>query len=240
MPKTIPANAQALEGAVKSQTFYEDGFWIRPAKLKGKVVWITGCAPGGGGGSHDTSGFGGGGGGGGEAAVRHPVHLGAVPEAQYQVLLGAVGVGKAGGSSGSGTDGGDTTFGSLLTLEGGLGGGDADGGDGGGKAAMRGTGGTVQIDDAGNGTGSSTRLGGGGGGGGTDSQPETGRSGGNSFSPSAPVTASYNAGAGGGSLGNSGFTGDSVLPGFGGGGGGGREEAGQNGGASVLTLEWIE
>lgn len=113
-------DSRAIGGAVirKSVVINSSQTWTAPANLAGNTVWITGCAAGGSGaqngylsGSDAYGGFG------GCFVEKYPVQV--TPSTGYAVVIGA---GGAGVTSGNGQSGGDTTFGSLLTIKGGDGG----------------------------------------------------------------------------------------------------------------------
>jgi hypothetical protein len=88
--------------------------WTAPVNLAGNTVWITGCAGGGSG----AAGSGGGTGGyGGAYCEKSPVIV--APSSTNLVTIGA---GGAGVTNNNGNAGGNTSFGSLLTLRGGSGG----------------------------------------------------------------------------------------------------------------------
>lgn len=109
----VPSSASA------SQVFTATGTFNVPAAIN--MVWLTGTAAGGGGGdSNGGTGKGGSGGGAGEWCVRKPVIV--TPGAAITVTLGAVGAASSGTGSSNGGDAVDTTFDSLLTLDGGHGG----------------------------------------------------------------------------------------------------------------------
>lgn len=110
--------------------FTKSGSWTCPDGVT--TVYITGCAAGAGGAgggsaassSATRSASGGGGGGAGETAIRRTVTV--VPGTTYTVTIGAGSSGGAGGivsGNNNGTnsaDAGSTSFGTLLTLAGGL------------------------------------------------------------------------------------------------------------------------
>ncbi|WP_277966737.1 glycine-rich domain-containing protein [Pantoea trifolii] len=95
------------------------------------TLYVSGCAGGGGGGGGSSSMTSssastcGGGGGAGESTVKAPIAVTSGQVINY--IIGGAGTGGNGGATGSsgssGTSGGNTTFGSLLTLTGGAGGG---------------------------------------------------------------------------------------------------------------------
>lgn len=100
----------------KSQEFLVTDVWNRPLNLAGNTVWLTGCA---GGGSGGKGGFYASGGYGGAYCQRRPVTL----PANTDVFNVTIPEGGAANSvNGVGNNGGDLTFGSILTLKGGSGG----------------------------------------------------------------------------------------------------------------------
>lgn len=205
----------------RNSRFTANGSFTVPAGIT--TVYLTGCAAGGGGGGgagySSSAGAGGGGGGGaGESAIKVPVAV--TPGQTIAVGIGDGGIGGSsgsnGGNAGSGLAGGDTTFGTLLTLAGGKG--------GGGGSVVAGAGGRGGFPGGSYGTDSKgAGLGGDGGLGGSSpfgTAPGTSRA----FVPTANVTiapivgAGYGAGgAGGGAAYNSsgaGAAGSKGLPGF--------------------------
>lgn len=111
------------------QRFTTDGTFSVPPGVT--TVYVSGAGGGGGGGggagrtSSPNASGGGGGGGAGRSAHKQPVSV--VPGSSISVKIGAGGArgsaGSTGGSGGNGTAGGDTIFGTLLSLSGGAGGG---------------------------------------------------------------------------------------------------------------------
>jgi hypothetical protein len=203
--------------------FTASGTWTKPGGLDDDaMVFVELWAAGGGGASTNA-----GGGGGGGGWIGAWFRAGALP-ASVSVTIGAGG--------GVGGNGGNTTFGSLLTAFGGLGATATNGARGGSAAAGGRFGaGAEQTDTALNGNDATTENGGGGGGPGPGAGP--GRDGGNALRGGG---GGGGRGAGGG-LGNGGT---SVFGGNGGagnsagsapGGGGGRNAAGARGEARV----WI-
>lgn len=186
--------------AVNQQIFTSSSTWNTPTV--GTIALVQGWGAGGSGGNSGFSGSIGGGGGGGGGYSEKWILLSAFTST-VSVTIGAGGVGQA--SQGSGSAGGNSTFGSYLTAYGGGGGDGSNTGDAGG-----GGGGTQQA-----GTTPTGPTGGAGGqvGGGT---------GGNAAAASISVTTSFGGGGGGGGD-NGGISGG--FPGgfadFGGGGGGG-------------------
>lgn len=122
------------------QRFTADGTFVVPPGVT--TVYVSGAGGGGGGGggagrtSSPNSSGGGGGGGAGRSAYKQPVSV--TPGASISIKIGAGGArgaaGSTGGSGGNGTAGGDTLFGTLLSLPGGAGGGLGRAGDGAGGA----------------------------------------------------------------------------------------------------------
>src|SRR6185312_12441877 len=124
---------------VQTQLFTSSGSFVVPLGIT--EVLITAVAPGGSGsGIASTSGSGGGGS--GEYCIQWPLQVTSL--ATYTVTIGAAGAAIASGSASAGNDGGNVSFGSLLTLLGGKGGGllQAAGAGGGvkGAAAIAGAG----------------------------------------------------------------------------------------------------
>ncbi len=114
-----------------SMTFTTTTTWTCPDGVT--TIYVDACAAGGGGGYSASGNIGAGGGGGGQAVVRRVITV--VPGTVYAITIGAPGTGGV-SSSVNGTQGGNTTFGSLLTLVGGYAGlsdgtAGAAGGDGG-------------------------------------------------------------------------------------------------------------
>lgn len=207
------------------QAFTASGTWTKPTGLDDDtLVLIEGWGAGGGGGG----GFGGGGGGG--AYVSRIMRLGDMPSS----VTATIGIGGTGGVNTSGTAGGNTTFGSLLTAYGGgrgAGGTNAgQRGGGGGGAGLLGAGGNATA--GGTAGGAKGRLGGtagssgyngtSGGGDGNDAENERGggSGAGAAVSGSANGGNAVNGGGGGGSYANTtaGTGGDSIFGGDGGAG----------------------
>lgn len=195
-------------------------------------VYLSGCAGAGGGGAGgcrtNTSEFGGGGGGGGagQPVIKQAVTV--KPGEVIDVLIGSGGIGgrataNAGGSYGG--DGGDTKFGSYLTLTAGSGGVPGGGGSGnaggaGGNGYPRGSSGNDGI-----GSGASSSVIGSGGGGAGASGPYGGGGGG------------VRSSSGGSAAGNAGYP----AYGYGVGGGGGStgiNGAGGTGAPGLMIVEW--
>lgn len=113
-------DSRAVGGAIikKSIVINTSQNWTAPLNLAGNTVWITGCGGGGSGAENASiSGNDAYGGFGGCFVEKVPVIVTA--GAAYAVTIGA---GGAGVNVGNGQAGGDTTFGSLLTIKGGSGG----------------------------------------------------------------------------------------------------------------------
>lgn len=213
---TTGAWSQAFNptGTSGLQRFVADGTFTVPA---GKTtVYLTGCAAGGGGGGgagRSASGSGGGGGG-GAGAIAFKIPVSVTPGQVIPVTIGQAGAGGRGGSEPDdgalGGTGGNTSFGSLLTLVGGT------GGRGGGTLPPSGGGGGVPGGGWGSDGIPSGKAGDGGQGGsgafGTAGGAGRGRSSTGSAGPS--VAAGYGTGgAGGGGGYGSSATGSSALPG---------------------------
>lgn len=114
-------DSRAVGGAIVKKSIVIDTSqnWTAPLNLAGNQVWITGCGGGGGGARGFSSAGFSNGGFGGAYCIKTPVQVTA--GAVYAVVIGAGG-GTAGAGIGNGSVGGDTTFGSLLTIKGGDGG----------------------------------------------------------------------------------------------------------------------
>lgn len=239
----------------KSQIFLDDDTFI--AKTDKVIVTLLGAGGGGGGG--EVSGTGGGGGA-GEYIHRKVVMLSIGDNVSITIAPASVG-----GDGVSGSDGGDSLFGGLLTARGGKAGitaASGNGGDGAGNDLFKGTGGT-----GGNpgGDGNSPTfiidiLGGAGGGGGSiNGSANNGGKGGNSYLYSGGAIGNSvggeaaGGGGGAGALGDGGNGGDSDTPGSdavvntGAGGGGAGEDPvafstkkGGDGGSGYCLVEWIE
>lgn len=208
------------------QRFTANGSFTVPA---GKtVVYVTAVAGGGGGGGgagrNNANGSGGGGGGGaGASAIKVPISV--TPGQVIPITIGAGGAGGANTTAlndgGSGVTGGNTTFGTLLTLAGGQG-----GGGGITTPAAGGVGGTP------------------GGQWGTDGALNGGVAGSGGSGGSGPFGT---AGGGGRSRGSAGEAGPSPSAGYGTGGGGGGaaysgtpiSSAGGAGRPGLLIVEWF-
>lgn len=208
---------------MRSKVYEANGTFVVPAGVT--EVYLTGCGGGGGGGG--AIGTGAGGGGGGASFVSdYPVSV--IPNNTVNITIGNRGL-KGIGRSGNypdntiqkGTSGGITSFGNLLSLQGG-GGADSSGGAGahpgtgvggfsGGRNSSEGVTGASAIGGSGGNSGNFV----GGVGGEETSRGGTGINGG---------SASIGAGGGGGSTGASG--------GLGGDGG--------NGGVGILIVKWWE
>jgi hypothetical protein len=218
--RVLTGLADTSADPAQNWTFTSSGTWTKPSGLDPDTM-VTVEAWGGGGGGTGVAGAAGGGGG-GYATKRF--RLGDLPSS----LAVAIGAGGAVGGT-TGTSGGNTTFGSLLTAYGG-GAGSANGGGGGGG---EGSAGLIST------SGGSGGLGGGNGGGaGTNGNPGTYRTGGGGGGGSAGGAGGRSIMGGGGGAGSTGSAGVSVHGGNGGtsgaagsapGGGGGYTGAGARG-----------
>lgn len=199
-----------------TEIFTSSGIWTCPAGVKSVHVQVFG---GGGAGGSCSDGGGGGGGGGGHMKSQT---LSVVPGTTYQITIGA-------GATSVGGNGGATSFGTLLSANGGNGGkynGGGNGGSGGGGPGGNG------------GDGGTGSYGGSGGKGGSysynhaasDGTPGIAAAGGDGAAGTAGTGRDGGGGAGGGFGGNGGKGGDSGADyGAGGGGGGGYGENGNGG-----------
>lgn len=217
-----------------TQRFTSSGTWICPTDVT--TVYISGCSGGGGGGGGGgatsvvgRASGGGGGGGAGQSVIRQPYTV--VPGQSYNITIGSGGTGGYGGRgnvtpAAVGTSGGNTSFGSLLTLIGGtygyLGGteGTSSGVAGGAGGTPGGTSG-----QEGSSTADAGASGGAGGGGpfGTAGGASRGNNG--STTP-APATDGYGYGCGGG--GGGGVHGSLT----------GNGSSASNGTPGLLIVEW--
>ena len=262
-PGTSSVSTIPVAVTMNSQVFLSDSSWICPAGVTQATVTCVGGGAGGQGGKSGglATGNAGHGGGAGATVVRIvPVNAGVT----YAIIIGTAG-GPGAASNGLGTDGGNTTFGSLVTSNKGLATGY--GGTGtttgiGGPAALsvvpntsqmifNGRGGICAGGDAGagganasggngaNGVQMETYLGGVGGTG-TGGAADCAGGGGGGSTP-------YGAGgAGGSSIGSptTGGAGSSPLAGSGAGGGGGGTGvttggAGGSGATGLCIVEWV-
>lgn len=211
------------------QSFTTSGTWTKPTNLSGNemvVVQTWGGGAGGGAAANASTTSGGGGGGGGFTQEWYRASdLGAT-------VTVTIGAGGAGGTAGDndGTAGGDTTFGSLVTGGGGLGGRKGSVATGGvGGASGPGVGTSVYAGGAGGAAdlnpGARSVYGGGGGGAGSTAAAGAGGAG----------AAAYfgGAGGGGGAVNGAGGAGGAAKTGYGGAGGNG---AANSGGAAATTL----
>ena len=112
---TIQTTAAIPHG---KQKFTSSDTFTVPAGVT--TVYVTGSGGGGGGGSGGGGGNSGGGGGGAEATTTQPVTV--TPGSAITVTIGAGGAATAAAIDQAGNNGGNTTFGALLTLNKGLGG----------------------------------------------------------------------------------------------------------------------
>ena len=212
--------------------------WVKPAKLLNATVSIVGGGGGGQSGQTRTTGEASqGGNGGGGAGISVASFVASALPATVLMTIGAGGAGGAAITSSvhqnanSGSNGGNTTFGALLTAGGGGGGSGAQGIGGTGTTQNGATGGL----SGGNGSGatpggSATKAAGGGGGGGGCTQADNNPGGGTPAAGGAGDT-SVGGGTGGvagasGSTGTPGGNGSSPTPNGGAGGGGGGGGAG--------------
>lgn len=120
MPRALPPVALTARPAgapllPNVQLFTASGTFTVPRGVT--LVYVSGCGGGGGGGASSDPGNYPGGGGGGAACVRTPVTV--TPSASVTVTIGAAGTA---GNESAGGAGGATSFGSAISLPGGLGG----------------------------------------------------------------------------------------------------------------------
>jgi len=108
-----------------------NGTFVTPLGVR--IIWLSGAAGGGGGGG-GNAGVNGSGGGAGGTVYKYGVQVS--PGTSYSITVGAAG--SPGGANQNGSAGGNTVFGSLLTLTGG-GGGGMGSGSGGGAAGSNGS-----------------------------------------------------------------------------------------------------
>ena len=132
------------------QTFTASGTWTKPTGLKYAIVEISGSGAGGGS-ALNTSGNASGGGGGGGGYCKKLIAAASLG-ATETVTIGALGAGGAPSSGGS--NGGNSTFGAILTANGGTGGAHEGEGGAGGTA----TGGDINIAGGKGGDGDSLLL----------------------------------------------------------------------------------
>lgn len=193
------------------------------------IVYISGAAPGGGGGDANTgTGKGGSGGGAGEWCLKKPVHV--VNGSTYVVTLGTVAAASAGNGSSNGGDASDTTFGSLLTLDGGHGGvanGGAAGAGGTGNGCFPGAAGGVGAQGGGAASG----------GPGADAGSFIDAPAGSGNGPTNPRAMGL-FGIGGIAPATTATGGNAVGYGSGGSGGSGGDSAGGVGAPSIMIVEW--
>lgn len=267
---TTPAVATSLFAALKNidqtrnhiQVFTASGTWVRPSNVN--MVWVTMVGGGGGGGVGTSGNYGGGGGGSGATIYKFPVYV----SANQTVTIGTAGSGGPTGGGVAATNGGNTSFGSIVAYGGERGksawdGGNGYGGAGGGLFAIGGGGaGGVNGNPATAGTaGSAFTFGfaGSGGGGGTNVNGGVAAAGGGFISGGFAGGAAgsgyeYSGGGGGSSLFGSGGRGGynptsnvtgEAGSGYGSGGGGGAGYSGTHysggaGKAGLAIVEWNE
>jgi len=211
-PAKLATRIAVVAPVTDVQIFTNSGTYTKPTNGTAKKILVQMWAAGGSGASINTTGGGGGGGGYNEVWLE-PSTVGTTET----VTLGAGGVGVTGGVSGN--VGGNSTFGSLLTVYGGAGGSASTGGGGGGTSSVgiAGAGGGFDGGAVGSGSvGGSSGFGGGGGG-------NLNFIGG---------SATFGGGGGGGATGGNGSGGGKSY--YGGGGGGANGAGTQTGGTSVL------
>lgn len=239
-PNFVNLPVASSNATIDFQRFNSSGTWTKPAGLHANSPVLIRNWPGGGGGELSANNSPGQGGGGGGFNDRWTT-LGALA-ATETVTIGAGGLGRV-TTTASGGNGGNSSFGALLTVYGGLGGGPG-GGDGGGpmNPAVLGNGGRIVYDATGtnsffHGQGAvATGLGaqgiyhGGGGGLGANAGGQSLYAGAGGAGHSATVSATGGIGIGGGNGGNSGANGASATAGVQPAGGGGSAE--NTGGAS--------
>jgi hypothetical protein len=235
-------------GVLQSQLFTSSGTFNVPAGVTG--VWVSGVGAGGGGSCRNAAATAGGGGGSGEYVISFPVNV--TSSGTVTVTIGAGGAGAAGGAAAAGTAGGDTSFGSSISIAGGKAGTSAGvGGAGGGPKA--GTGGPAPGAGVSGTQESPLHFGGGGGGGGGNTAATAGGAGasaGSNAGTAGGAVAASNAGGGsgastpwgaggaGGTGGGAGTAATSTNYGAGGGGASGTAAAGKGADGMVLVM-WV-
>ena len=192
------------------QVFSASGSFTVPVGVT--TVYLTGCGGGGGGAAYNSGTTGGGGGGSGASAYRRSVAV--TPGNVVTVTVGSNGSGSAVATA-SGTAGGTTSFGALLSLGGGAGGASASAGGGGGSAS----GGTAGLICSGQ-TGEQYNP--------INTASAMGGRGGSSM---------FGGGGLAGGMGTSNAAGGAAQ-GFGSGGGGGAQANGGVGTSGMLIVEW--
>ena len=116
---SVNNNLQTGSGRIRVARFTASGSWVAPAGVYSVKALAVGGGGGGGASRNSSSGqavYGGGGGGGGVVDQFYPV----VPATTYTVTIGTGGAG--GNTTAAGSNGTDTTFGSVFTAPGGQGG----------------------------------------------------------------------------------------------------------------------
>lgn len=219
-----------------TQTYSTPGTFFFTVPVGVTQIKVECWGAGGAGGGNTTNADGGGGGGGGAYSQSF---LSVIPNNTYTVTVGTGGV----GSTGNGTDGGDTWFGSVGTAmaQGGAGGYapvSGNGGIGGTGGLAAGSVGNIIYSGGSGGTGRNNNTGRGGPGGSSAGYTSDGISGSNPFSGTIAGTPPFGGGSGGdgGGATQNGQSGSD--PGGGGGGSGDGNRSGGNGagGRIVITL----
>ena len=218
--------------AVTTDTFTASTTWTAPTGVTSVTAEVWGGGGGGGGQNLATDGGGGGGGG----AYSKQTAITVVPGNSYTVTVGAAG---AGGTSGCGTTGGDSSFVNISTVlaKGGVGGCNSTGtppAGGAGGAAASGVGGT-KFDGGQGEIGKNNATGVGGYGGSSAGTAAVGFSGPQAWSTEIYPTASTPTGGGhGGDGGAKSANGVAPVSGNSGGGGGSGEGTAMTGGAGAV------
>jgi hypothetical protein len=249
---TLTVTGGGSGATLQGQEFTASGTFTPPANVTS--LWVTMIGAGGGGATNILAASGGGGGGAGELIANHPVIC--VAGSPITVTIGAKGTGgvAAAGSAQPGTDGGNSSFGSVIIANGGkgaaVGTNGASGGGFGGKTGVAGIGG-LGVAEA------TTYFGGSSSGGGGTTTTTAGFPGGGAggyTGGAGGATASTQAGGGGGAstvygVGGAGGAGGSIgvdaavtSYGAGGGGGGGHVTTTVGGGAGCAgycLVQWV-